>query len=78
MTRRDVDAALVKVVGPSTGRLIAIGFAVISGLSALDVISGMAENHFMLTPSAVSGLITSIAAAAAALTIYSLIDREFK
>ena len=55
-----------------------VGFAVISGLSALDVINGMAENHFMLTPSAVSGLITSIAAAAAALAIYLLIDREFK
>ena len=78
MTRRDVDAALARVVGPSTGRLVAIGFAVISGISALDVISAMAENHFMLTSSAVSGLITSIAAAGAALAIYSLIDRESK
>ena len=78
MTRRDVDAALTKVVGPSTGRLIAIGLAVISGLSALDVINTMAENHFMLTSSAVSGMIISISAAAAALAIYSLIDREFK
>jgi hypothetical protein len=78
MTRRDVDAALAKVVGPSTGRLIAIGLAVISGISALDVINTMAENHFILTSSAASGMITSITSAAAALAIYSLIDREFK
>jgi hypothetical protein len=78
MTRRDVDTALAKVVGPSTGRLIALGLAVMSGISALDVINTMAENYFILTSSAVTGMIISITSAAAALGIYSLIDRESK